>query len=73
MRSTGDRCVACDQEAAKPLYRVNGFEIVQCSCGLARTLLPGGFDPASIYTEAYFHGGHRDGYADYEGLSLIHI
>ena len=67
MRTSSDRCVVCDQQAARPLYRVNGFDIVECSCGLARTLLPSDFDPASIYTEAYFHGGHRDGYADYEG------
>jgi len=61
------RCVLCDRQEAKPLYRVNGFDIVQCSCGLARTLLPPDFDPATIYTEDYFHGGHRDGYADYGG------
>lgn len=46
---------------------MNGFEVVECECGLARTVLPPGFDPASIYTEAYFQGGHKDGYADYEG------
>jgi SAM-dependent methyltransferase len=46
---------------------VNGFEIVECTCGLARTVLPDGFDIASIYTKDYFQGGHRDGYADYEG------
>jgi SAM-dependent methyltransferase len=46
---------------------VNGFDIVECSCGLARTVLPEGFDPTSIYTKAYFQGGHRDGYADYQG------
>jgi 2-polyprenyl-3-methyl-5-hydroxy-6-metoxy-1,4-benzoquinol methylase len=46
---------------------VNGFAVVECTCGLARTILPDGFDPASIYTEAYFKGGHKDGYADYQG------
>jgi 2-polyprenyl-3-methyl-5-hydroxy-6-metoxy-1,4-benzoquinol methylase len=45
---------------------VNGFAVVQCPCGLARTVLPEGFDTSSIYTEDYFHGGHKDGYADYE-------
>jgi 2-polyprenyl-3-methyl-5-hydroxy-6-metoxy-1,4-benzoquinol methylase len=44
---------------------VNDFEVVGCACGLVRTLLPADFDPASIYTEAYFQGGQRDGYADY--------
>lgn len=59
-------CAACGRRDAKRLYEVNGFEIVQCECGLARTVLPPGFDPASIYTQDYFQGGHRDGYADYE-------
>jgi len=65
--ATSGTCVACGNREAKPLYAVNGFEIVKCTCGLARTILPPGFDPASIYTEEYFKGGHRDGYADYEG------
>ncbi len=59
-------CIACSRVTARHLYQVNGFEIVQCECGLARTVLPPGFDPATIYTEEYFKGGHRDGYADYE-------
>jgi SAM-dependent methyltransferase len=63
----GESCAACGQRQARPLYAVNGFDIVECSCGLARTVLPDGFDPASIYSEAYFQGGHRDGYADYAG------
>ncbi len=62
-----DVCIACDRHAATPLYEVNGFAIVACACGLARTVLPAGFDPASIYTDAYFQGGHPDGYADYLG------
>jgi 2-polyprenyl-3-methyl-5-hydroxy-6-metoxy-1,4-benzoquinol methylase len=60
-------CIACDRTDARPLYAVNGFAVAQCECGLARTILPAGFDPAAIYTEDYFQGGHRDGYADYEG------
>lgn len=60
-------CIACGRVGAKRLYSVNGFEIVKCNgCGLARTVLPDGFDPASIYTQDYYKGGHRDGYADYE-------
>src|SRR5262245_24296929 len=66
MTTTLDSCVACGEHDAKPLYAVNGFEVVECECGLARTVLPPDFDPASIYTEAYFQGGQRDGYADYE-------
>jgi 2-polyprenyl-3-methyl-5-hydroxy-6-metoxy-1,4-benzoquinol methylase len=61
-------CIACGREHAdaRRLYEVSGFAIVQCDCGLARTVLPDGFDPASIYTQAYYKGGQRDGYADYE-------
>jgi SAM-dependent methyltransferase len=58
-------CVACGASAARSLYEVRGFPIVQCACGLARTALPAGFDPAAIYSEAYFQGGMHDGYADY--------
>src|SRR5262249_53454643 len=35
-------------------------------CGVGRALCPPGFDPAAIYTEAYFQGGQADGYANYE-------
>ena len=62
-----EACVACGRSETRPLYEVGGFAIVACACGLARTLLPPGFDPASIYTEAYFQGGQSDGYADYAG------
>ncbi len=65
MTTTVDTCVACGSNDTRHLYEVNGFSIVKCSCGLARTALPDGFDPATIYTEAYFQGGQRDGYADY--------
>lgn len=58
-------CAACGRTDARSLYEVNGFAVVQCPCGLARTVLPPGFDPSTIYTEEYFHGGQSDGYADY--------
>jgi len=60
-------CIACGRNDARSLYEVNGFEVERCDCGLGRTVLPPGFDPATIYTKDYFQGGHRDGYADYEG------
>jgi SAM-dependent methyltransferase len=60
-------CAACGATEARRLWEVNGFPVVQCACGLARTELPAGFDPATIYSEAYFQGGQHDGYADYEG------
>jgi SAM-dependent methyltransferase len=64
-RAMDGACPACGGALA-PLWRVRGFEVVRCaSCGLARTLLPAGFDPRSIYSRAYFEGGHDDGYAGY--------
>ena len=48
---------------------MNGFTVVECGCGLARTVLPAGFDPSRIYTQEYYEGGHRDGYVDYAGRS----
>lgn len=67
-------CIACGRDDVRPLYEVNGFAVVECTCGLARTVLPADFDPAAIYTKAYFQGGHRDGYADYasSGEELRH-
>ena len=62
----GGRCAACDRTDARRRYAVNGFAVVECRCGLARTVLPAGFDPSAIYTEGYFQGGHADGYADYQ-------
>jgi SAM-dependent methyltransferase len=60
-------CIACGARAAQRLYAVNGFDVVRCACGLARTDVPTDFDPAAIYTEDYFQGGQHDGYADYAG------
>lgn len=49
-----------------------GFDILRChDCGLGQTLVPPDFDPTSIYTEQYFQGGHRDGYADYRGSEQV--
>jgi len=59
-------CLVCGCRTARRRYEVNGFGIVECACGLARTAVPADFDPESIYTEAYFSGGRADGYADYE-------
>lgn len=59
-------CASCGRTEATPLYVVDGFSVVQCPCGLARTVLPPGFDTASIYTSDYYEGGHKDGYPHYE-------
>ncbi len=60
-------CIVC--AATTPhtqSFIVRGFPISRCKgCGLGATIVPPGFDPATIYTEAYFQGGMADGYADY--------
>jgi len=60
-------CPACGGSSTRPLYQVGAFPIVQCQCGLVRTAVPPDFDPAAIYTDAYFRGGQHDGYVDYAG------
>jgi SAM-dependent methyltransferase len=61
-------CAVCGVNESRALYRVRGFQVVACrACGLARSELPTGFDPTSIYTASYFDGRQDDGYADYEG------
>lgn len=45
----------------------NHVPIGRCKyCGLGRAEVEN-FDPGAYYTEAYFSGGHTDGYADYAG------
>jgi len=65
-------CIACGATGSRVIYEVRGFPIARCTgCGLARTVLPESFDPAAIYTEDYFQGGHHDGYADYAGSGEV--
>ncbi|HTV21342.1 MAG TPA: class I SAM-dependent methyltransferase [Polyangiaceae bacterium] len=60
-------CAACGASDARELWRVRDYPVVACRrCGLARTELPPGFDPASIYTQSYFDGGQTDAYMDYQ-------
>lgn len=63
--SQSNACAVCGRCETRHLYKVNGFDVVRCACGLARTELPPSFDIESIYTQEYFQGGHRDGYANY--------
>jgi SAM-dependent methyltransferase len=66
-------CPVCEgQTDHKLVYIKNGFEIVRCTiCGLGATILPEGFDPASIYDQGYYQGGHSDGYADYTAAEPV--
>jgi SAM-dependent methyltransferase len=60
-------CVTVHQK----LYSKNSCDILQCAqCGLGRTE-SGGFDARTYYTEDYFSGGRRDGYADYLGSEPV--
>jgi SAM-dependent methyltransferase len=66
-------CPVCEASTEHhSVYAKNGFEIVRCMvCGLGATILPDGFDPASIYDQAYYQGGHSDGYADYTAAEPV--
>ncbi len=60
-------CIAC-ATPMKAHFVAAGYPVLRCPvCGLGRTVLPPGFDVASIYDETYFQGGQPDGYADYQG------
>jgi SAM-dependent methyltransferase len=55
----------------RKLYAKNSHDILQCrQCGLGRTEASS-FDVRSYYTEDYFSGARRDGYADYQGSEPI--
>lgn len=58
-------CPCCLGTLHEHLFFVNGTPIRQCTtCGLGRAEM-GSFDPSRYYSEAYFSGGHPDGYANY--------
>jgi len=65
-------CFACDQETLHFFsFRKNNCDIRGCSrCGLG-SAHTSDFDPLAYYTEAYFNGGHDDGYADYVGSEQV--
>ena len=65
-------CATCARATLhRKLYSKNSYDILQCSqCGLGRTEA-GNFDVRSYYTEDYFSGARRDGYADYRGSEPI--
>jgi SAM-dependent methyltransferase len=60
-------CVTAHQK----LYSKNACDILRCAqCGLGRAET-GEFDARTYYTEEYFSGARRDGYADYRGSESI--
>jgi SAM-dependent methyltransferase len=66
-------CPACARPTLqRPRFTVHGFAITRCTeCRLGRTVLAPDQDPLAPYDEAYFQGGHRDGYADYRGSAAV--
>jgi SAM-dependent methyltransferase len=62
-------CMVCGTlQTARPRYHKWGFDIGVCpGCGLGRTMVNEGFEPAQLYDLGYFTGRRRDGYADYPG------
>lgn len=68
-----NHCPVCGTET-ELLYRFRkwGYPILECSrCGLGSTLLKKDFNPLDIYSEDYFRGQVKDGYADYVGSEAI--
>ncbi len=66
------RCPACDS-ASEPqfVYRKWGYPVRRCpECGLGSTGIDG-LDVSRIYTQDYFQGARKDGYADYLGSEAI--
>jgi SAM-dependent methyltransferase len=69
MNEHGSVCKLCGGAASYYLNR-NSFEIVRCdACGFMFALLPGHFDPLTLYDDAYFtEGAGGYGFNDYQAL-----
>jgi SAM-dependent methyltransferase len=65
-------CPSCASVTVhQKLYSKNSCDILRCAqCGLGRAET-GGFDARTYYTEDYFSGARRDGYADYRGSEQV--
>jgi len=65
-------CPACARTTSHwNLYSKNSCDILQCvECGLGRAEAES-FDVNTYYTEDYFTGARRDGYADYRGSESV--
>ncbi len=61
------QCGACGEAGQMHhAFEKWGIDILECGvCRSAQASIPDTFDPRSIYSEDYFQGGQRDGYADY--------
>ena len=69
MNEHGSVCKLCGGATSYYLNR-NSFEIVRCdACGFMFALLPGHFDPLTLYNDAYFtEGAGGYGFNDYQAL-----
>jgi SAM-dependent methyltransferase len=66
-------CVLCETATEhEVLFEKWGYPILRCSgCQLTSTDIRRDFDAASIYSQGYFCGARRDGYADYAGSEPV--
>lgn len=66
-------CEVCQtRRAGVEVYRKLGYRIMQCpACGFVFTDSSQIQHPERLYDEAYFTGGHRDGYNDYQASSEV--
>lgn len=67
MRS-GEETVQSSSRLPEEVYVVRGYKIIRCPhCGVMWTETSPHFNPATIYSQAYFQGRIPDGYSDYSG------
>jgi SAM-dependent methyltransferase len=68
MEAPLETCKLCGGRTVRFLDR-DSFPIVRCqNCSFMFALLPPGYDPATLYNDAYFTGDAGHGFDDYDGL-----
>jgi len=65
-------CDLCNSENHSLLFKKDGYNILRCdNCELVFTQQSISFSGESIYTENYFQGRIKDGYADYKSSEEV--
>ena len=66
-------CAVCQTVTEQEiLYEKWGYSILRCKvCYLGSAYVDDGFDASRIYSEDYFQGRRKDGYADYVGSERV--
>jgi SAM-dependent methyltransferase len=65
-------CSICNSDESTLLFYKWSYPIVKCrKCNFIETLISNEIDLSSIYTEEYYDGGRKDGYADYKASKVV--